>query len=75
MGLGADGDSSDPQFLAHLEHVVARARAHGRHAGMHCASGPQAQRMVAMGFDFVTVGSDTGLMGEAGRARLALVRG
>jgi hypothetical protein len=27
-----------------------------------------------MGFDFVTVGSDTGLMGEAGRGRLALVR-
>ncbi len=75
MGIGANGDSSDPQFLAHLAHVVERARAHGRHAGMHCASGDQARRMVDMGFDFVTVGSDTGLIGEAGRGRLALVGG
>lgn len=30
--------------------------------------------MVEMGFDFVTVGSDTGLMTEAGRGRLTLVR-
>jgi 4-hydroxy-2-oxoheptanedioate aldolase len=75
MGLGADGDSSDPQFLTHLRHVVERARATGRHVGMHCANGPQARRMVEMGFDFVTVGSDTGLINEAGRGRLALVRG
>lgn len=75
MGLGANGDSSDPQFLAHLRNVVERSRAHGKHCGMHCANGPQAKRMVDMGFDFVTVGSDTGLIGEAGRARLALVRG
>lgn len=75
MGLGANGDSTDPRFLARLAHVVERARVYGRHVGMHCANGPQAKRMVDMGFDFVTVGSDTGLIGEAGRARLALVRG
>ena len=75
MGLGANGDSIDPQFLAHLRHVVERARATGRHVGMHCANGPQARRMVEMGFDFVTVGSDTGLIAEAGRNRLAMVRG
>ena len=74
-GLGANGDSTDPQFLGHLARVVERARVHGRHTGMHCASGAQAKRMVDMGFDFVTVGSDTGLIGEAGRGRLALVRG
>ncbi len=75
LGLGANGDSSDEGFLGHLRHVVERARAANRHIGMHCANGPQARRMVDMGFDFVTVGSDTGLIGEAGRARLALVRG
>lgn len=75
MGLGANGDSTDPKFLSHLTHVVERARVYNRHTGMHCANGPQAKRMVEMGFDFVTVGSDTGLMGEAGRSRLALVRG
>jgi 4-hydroxy-2-oxoheptanedioate aldolase len=74
MGLGVDGDSSHPKFIEALNHVVARCRATGRHVGMHCANGPQARRMVEMGFDFVTVGSDTGLMGEAGRGRLALVR-
>lgn len=74
MGLGADGDSSDPKFIEALRYVVERCRATGRHVGMHCANGPQARRMVEMGFDFVTVGSDTGLMGEAGRNRLALVR-
>ncbi len=74
MGLGVDGDSSHPKFIEALNHVVARCRATGRHVGMHCANGPQARRMVEIGFDFVTVGSDTGLMGEAGRGRLALVR-
>lgn len=74
MGLGANGDSSEPRFLEALRHVVARCRAAGRHVGMHCANGPQARRMVEMGFDFVTVGSDTGLMTEAGRGRLALAR-
>lgn len=74
MGLGANGDSTDPRFIDILHHVVERSRATGRHVGMHCANGPQAKRMVEMGFDFVTVGSDTGLMTEAGRSRLALVR-
>ena len=74
LGLGANGDSSDPKFIDTLSYVVERSRAAGRHIGMHCANGPQARRMVEMGFDFVTVGSDTGLMTEAGRARLALVR-
>lgn len=74
MGLGANGESTDPRFLAQLAHVVERARAHGRHAGMHCASGAQAKSMADMGYDFVTVGSDTGLIGEAGRGRLALVK-
>jgi 4-hydroxy-2-oxoheptanedioate aldolase len=74
MGLGANGDSTDPRFIDALRHVVERCRATGRHVGMHCANGPQAKRMVEMGFDFVTVGSDTGLMTEAGRGRLALVR-
>lgn len=75
LGLGANGDSTDETLLGHLRHVVERARAAGKHMGMHCATGDQAKRMVEMGFDFVTVGSDTGLIGEAGRARLALVRG
>jgi 4-hydroxy-2-oxoheptanedioate aldolase len=75
MGLGADGDSTDPRFIEQLSRVVERGRAHGRHTGMHCANGLQAKRMVEMGFDFMTVGSDTGLIGEAGRGRLALVRG
>jgi 4-hydroxy-2-oxoheptanedioate aldolase len=74
MGLGANGDSTDAGFIDALRHVVERSRAAGRHVGMHCANGPQARRMVEMGFDFVTVGSDTGLMTEAGRSRLALVR-
>lgn len=74
MGLGANGDSTDPRFIKTLRHVVERSRAAGRHVGMHCANGPQARRMVEMGFDFITVGSDTGLMTEAGRGRLALVR-
>jgi len=74
MGLGANGDSTDSRFIETLRHVVERSKAAGRHIGMHCANGPQARRMVDMGFDFVTVGSDTGLMTEAGRSRLALVR-
>ena len=74
MGLGANGDSTDPRFIDTLRHVVERSKAAGRHIGMHCANGPQARRMVDMGFDFVTVGSDTGLMTEAGRSRLALMR-
>lgn len=74
MGLGANGDSTDARFIDALRHVVERSRAAGRHVGMHCGNGLQAKRMVEIGFDFVTVGSDTGLMTEAGRGRLAMVR-
>ena len=61
-------DSEDPEFLKLLEHIVARCKAHGIVAGLHTASAEYAHKMVAMGFQFVTIGSDARILSAAAQA-------
>lgn len=62
MGLAATLDREEPELLRIYEVLVTAARARGQIAGIHNQSAAYARRMVALGFTFVTVGSDLGHM-------------
>ncbi|MEY8097230.1 HpcH/HpaI aldolase/citrate lyase family protein [Falsihalocynthiibacter sp. S25ZX9] len=61
-------DREEPEMLALLSHILAQATKFGVPAGIHCGTPAYAKRMVAMGFQLVTVGSDMRFM-EAGIAQ------
>ena len=74
----SDGETADAlgaPVNAALDHVVARAKAHGKFAGLFCADGARAKYAVGRGVAFVTVGTDQTLMRAAARAELAIARG
>ena len=60
LALGAEPrlDPTDPRVTDAIAHILARAKAHGLRAGIHNASVEHALKMVGIGFDFVTAGSD-----------------
>lgn len=62
MGLPATLDREEPELLRIYEKLAATAKARGQIAGIHNHSSGYARRMVELGFDFVTVGSDLGHM-------------
>ena len=60
LALGAEPrlDPTDQRVIDAVAHILARAKAHGLRAGIHNASVEHALKMVGIGFDFVTAGSD-----------------
>jgi 4-hydroxy-2-oxoheptanedioate aldolase len=58
-------DSSDPKVLAAIDEIVAACKRHGVHAGLHTGSAAYAKQMIAKGFDFVTLMTDTRLLIKA----------
>lgn len=67
-GFAPGFDREEPEMLDRLEHILSRARAHGIPACIHCGTPAYAKRMLKMGFQMVTVGSDARFM-EAGIAK------
>jgi 4-hydroxy-2-oxoheptanedioate aldolase len=65
-------DDVDPKAAQAIEHIVERARAHGLQAGIHCGVPEVALARQALGFSFVTVGSDARLL--AGGSQQILTR-
>lgn len=61
-------DPTDPALIAAIDRIGASARAHGKIAGMHTGSVAYGRQMVAKGFQFVTVHSDTSLLRTAAAA-------
>ena len=57
-----------------IDHILARATAHGVMAGIHNGSPGFALERVAKGFRFVTVGSDAGLMATGAKQVVAAMR-
>ena len=55
-------DDVDPKAAQAIDHILARAQAHGVRAGIHNGAPEVALARVAKGFRFVTVGSDARLM-------------
>ena len=75
IGSAKRVDNDDPLYLAELDKVLAACQAHGVAAGIHCNNPQYARQMIALGFQFVTIMSDTLLLGTAAKNAVAAVRG
>jgi 4-hydroxy-2-oxoheptanedioate aldolase len=67
-------DELDAPAAQAVEHILARAQAHGIIAGIHNGTAETALRRLQMGFRFVSIASDTRLMAAAAQQALAQVR-
>jgi 4-hydroxy-2-oxoheptanedioate aldolase len=68
-------DPDAPKVVAAIEHAVRAAKAVGLYAGIHTAAPSYARRMHEIGFDFVSIGSDSRLMAMKSQEFLAETRG
>ena len=75
LGLPPRGDTDEPRHLAAVEHILATCKRLGVPAGIHTGGLEWSKRRLAMGFDFVTLGTDVGFMMQAASGDLAAVRG
>ena len=55
-------DDLEPKAADAVEHILARAKAHGIVAGIHNTGPESALRRIAKGFQFVTISSDARLI-------------
>ena len=67
-------DDIEPRAQAAVEHILARAKAHGVIAGIHNGTPETALKRIAMGFRYVTVSSDARLMAAGSQQVLAKMR-
>jgi 4-hydroxy-2-oxoheptanedioate aldolase len=67
-------DDVDPLAQQAIEHIVQRARAHGVQAGIHNGRADVARARTALGFRFVTVGSDARLLMQGSQDLLTAMR-
>ena len=74
LGCKPTFDEPEPKAAQAIDHVLARARAHGVVAGIHNGSPEGALARIAMGFRFVTAGSDAQLLGAGSQQILARMR-
>jgi 2-keto-3-deoxy-L-rhamnonate aldolase RhmA len=72
--LGHPGELSHPAVVQAMSNAVQRARDAGRPIGTLGGDPQQVAQYRAMGFDFVAVSSDLGLMMQAAHAALAALR-
>ena len=67
-------DDVDPKAQQAIDHILARAQAHGVKAGIHNGLPRVARERIAKGFRFVTVSSDARLLAAGSQALLAEMR-
>ena len=75
MGLPAMGDQPQDEHLVVVKELLEKCRAHKIAAGIHTSSLEYAQKYLALGFNFVTLGSDSGHMAKNAARELASARG
>ena len=75
LGESPKFDQEAPVVLEAIDHILARARAAGKPAGIHNGTAAYAKRMLDKGFQFVTIGSDARFIAAAAAQALAVVRG
>lgn len=75
LGLPPKGDTDEPIHLATVEKILAACRKHKVPAGIHTSGLEWTKKRLAMGFNFVTLGSDIGFMMQAATADLAAAKG
>jgi 4-hydroxy-2-oxoheptanedioate aldolase len=74
LGLSPRGDTDDAKHIAAVERIVAACKQAKVPVGLHTGGLAWSKRRLAMGFDFVTLGSDAGFMMQAATADLAAIR-
>ena len=74
LGRAPRLDQEDPVVMAAILEIARKARSAGKIAGIHNAHAPYAKRMVAAGYNFVSVGADTMFIAEGARLMLAEMR-
>ena len=74
LGCKPTFDDVDPPVTQAIDHIVARAKAHGVQAGIHNGRSDVAKARIAKGFRFVTVSSDARLLAAGSQQLLAEMR-
>jgi 4-hydroxy-2-oxoheptanedioate aldolase len=75
LGCKPTFDDVEPKVAQAIDHILARAQAHGLIAGIHNGTPQAALARVDKGFRFVTVASDARLMAAGAQQVLAALRG
>ncbi len=75
LGCTPTFDDLDPKAADAVQHILARAKAHGVVAGIHNGSPEAALKRIGMGFQFVTVSSDARLMAAGAQQIVKTMRG
>jgi 4-hydroxy-2-oxoheptanedioate aldolase len=74
LGCNPTFDDLDPKAAEAVDHILARAKAHGVVAGIHNGTPESALKRIAKGFQFVTVSSDARLMAAGAQQVIAKMR-
>src|SRR5882672_7722295 len=67
LGLKPVLDREEPQILKIYDKLIAETKKRGQFAGIHNGTAGYAARAIGMGFRFVTIANDSGLMAKAAR--------
>lgn len=74
LGLAPAGDNTDPVHVATVTRIFETCRSHGLAVGIHTWSEAYTRRYLEQGFQFVTLGTDSGFMARMATADLRAVR-
>jgi len=74
LGHGPGQDRTEDYMMAALRQILDAAKKHSIKACMHTGSTDYAKKMIAMGFDFVTVMNDMRLLTAAGQQAVKQMR-
>ena len=74
LGLVPKLDREEPLIMGIYEKLLASCKKHGKFAGLHNGTAAYAARMIDMGFRFVTIANDSGLMAKAAKEAVAETR-
>lgn len=75
MGLPVSGDQPQEEHLEMVKHIQAITKQNGLAIGIHTSSLEYAQKYLELGFNFVTLGSESGHMMKNAAKELAAARG
>jgi len=68
-------DHTEPPLYDAITRIMERAKARGVIPGIHCGAASYAKRMIELGYQFVTGGSDFHLMAAGARAAVLEAKG
>ncbi|MFQ5611979.1 MAG: HpcH/HpaI aldolase/citrate lyase family protein [Anaerolineae bacterium] len=75
LGSPERSDPTEPGVVAAIDRILAAAKEHGIVAGIHTGQPAYARQMIAKGFQFVSIQSDSRLMAKAAGDVIAAMKG